>query len=219
MKPNDDMLEHLGIRYVEEPESHGLEFFEAIQKTFVLVNHDNFTQHGLKEKVYSRLRFNDIEMCEVHCDVLNQIGVLLDNVRIIVIERESETIIGGGCHVKKCKHHIVLLKRNNLYFHMDIDRKKCEKIEKILDKGIYKFSKKRRRVKFLFGLCVLFGGVYASYHHEKAIKTTYENFAVPSYGDIAIPALVNVSSLFSVQKSYPMNIYNSIMYMFSFGTG
>tara|TARA_B100001741_G_C16546845_1_gene597198 strand:- start:619 stop:1122 length:504 start_codon:yes stop_codon:yes gene_type:complete len=113
------------------------DLFSAITKgCFFLENHDDF-----KQRVFLKMQdlFVDLEDNTVSSEILDIIGQILDNVRILVIDNVDSTVIGGGCHPDKCKHRILLEKKNTMFTVLSASDSDKYHLDKCLRKGVYKY--------------------------------------------------------------------------------
>lgn len=123
------------INYTIDSESDDL--FSAISNgCFFLENHDDF-----KQRVFLKMKdlFVDLEDNSVSSEILDIIGQILDNVRILVIDNADSTVIGGGCHPDKCKHRILLEKKNTMFTVLSASENDKYHLDKCLRGGSYKY--------------------------------------------------------------------------------
>lgn len=126
---------HFNIDYTIESEPNDL--FSAITRAcFFLENQEEF-----KQRVFLKMKdlFVDLEDNSVSAAILDIIGQVLDNVRIIVIDDAEQSILGGGCHPDKCKHRILLQKKDCFFVVLSTSDDNKYYLDNCLQKGFYKY--------------------------------------------------------------------------------
>ena len=84
--------------------------------------------------------FIDLEDNSVSVELLNIIGQVLDNVRIIVINDAERSMMGGGCHLSKCKHRIVLEKNYCSFIVLSVSEEDKYYLDTCLHHGVYRYK-------------------------------------------------------------------------------
>ena len=118
-------------------ESEPIDLFPAISKAcFFLENEEEF-----KQRVFLKMKdlFIDLEDNSISVELLNIIGQVLDNVRIIVLDDIERNMIGGGCHPNKCKHRILLAKNYYSFLVLSVSEDDKYYLDSCLHNGVYKY--------------------------------------------------------------------------------
>lgn len=156
----------------------------------------NFACKSLsKERIFNKLKDYtfDIEGNKFDNCILDIIGMILEDVRILLIDDESETIYGGGCQMNKCKTRIVLLQLNEVFYNIEMKNRDKYCLDKLLKRGKYVHTRTRKMqmcaVFFAVGLMVML------FH-------TLNVYTLLDLSKIANPQEVmrNVSTLFKLEE-------------------
>ena len=127
------------INYAENSEA--MDFFPAITTacTFLENTHAKELEHHVFLNDDKGV-FLDLENVNISIELLDVIGHVLENVRIIILDDMKKYIMGGGCNVNKCKHRIMLRKIDYSYIVLSVSDIDMYCIDCRLKNGIYAYQ-------------------------------------------------------------------------------